>query len=171
MSALVEVLGVGGVNLSAIGVGILKVLLVGGAAIEAYRYLFERRWTIWTSAKFTWIPHACIMAQDTWRGQNWSYDIGGFDRDEFSEVVRNPFSVFPGTLTKSKDRGNMARMVPIGRMQDFHLEIWEVLVMGWTNGADQPLETPYPYIFLQQNCFTWTITAAATARIVSLIPS
>jgi hypothetical protein len=138
--------------------------------VEIGRY-FDRRWRIWASAKFFPAPHACIMAKDSQRGNNWSYDVGGRTKELFDQSIWNPLTVFPGILEKAPDRGDMAPILPVGRMTDWQLQIWEFLVLGGTNGADEPFVTPYPYIFAYQNCFTWTGPAAATARVVSLIPS
>ena len=153
-----------------LGVFLLKAILAIGVGVETARYL-DRRWRMWASAKFFPSPHACIMAKDSQRGRNWSYDIGGLSKEQFKDSIWNPLTVFPGTLEKTPDQGDMAPLIPIGRMMDWQLTLWEFIVMGGTNGADEPYETPYPYVFAFQNCFSWTGPAAATARIVSLIPS
>jgi len=166
-----DLAGTATLNLSVLGVQLLKVILVAGAAIEGYRYLFERRWRMWSGVRATPNVHACMIAKDSQRGHNWSYDVGGLTPREFVESKQSPFTLFDGILAKTPDDGDVAPMIPVGRMMDWHLELWEIIMMGGTAGADEPFETPYAYAFAYRNCITWTTGAAATARIVSLIPS
>jgi RHS repeat-associated protein len=167
----VDLAGTADLNLSVLGVQLLKVLLVAGAAIEGYRYLFERRWRMWTAGRLTHNFHTCILAKDSQRGLDWTYDVGLLSPGHYPDSKESPFTFFEGFLEKTPALGDTAQLIPVGRMMDWQLELWEFIMMGGTAGADQPFETPYAYAFAFRNCTTWTAGAAATARIVSLIPS
>jgi RHS repeat-associated protein len=157
-------------NLSTISIRLLQLVTAVGVGVEIARYL-DRRWRMWTAVKVTPNFHACMVAQDTQRGRNWSYDVGGLTTREYVESKQNPFTAFEGILTKTASTGDEGRILPVGRMTDWQLQIFEVIMMGGSAGADEPFETPFAYAFAYRNCLTWTITATATARIVSLIPS
>ena len=159
------------INLSVLGVQLLRVLLVAGAAIEAYRHFFERRWRMWTAGRFTPNYHTCMVAKDSELGHDWSYDVGGLTRTQYDNSWESPFIPFEGFLKKQPDTGDTTLLIPVGRMRDWQLELWESLMMGGTAGADAPFKTPYEYVLALHNCTWWTIGAGATARIVSLIPS
>ncbi|HMG75196.1 MAG TPA: PKD domain-containing protein [Pyrinomonadaceae bacterium] len=157
-------------NLSVIGIRVLQLILAVGIGIEIGRYL-DRRWRMWTAGRLSPNFHTCMVAKDSQGGHNWTYDVGGLTAREYYDSKESPFTFFEGALEKSPALGDTALLIPVGRMMDWQLELWEIIMMGGTAGADEPFTTPYEYAFAFRNCTTWTIGAAATARIVSLIPS
>jgi len=158
------------VNLTTISMRILQVILAAGVGVEIARY-FDRRWRMWTAVRLPPREHACMLAKDSQRGLDWSYDVGWLSREEYGESKESPFSVFEGRLVKRRYDGDMTPILPVGRMMDWQLQLFEIIMMGGTAGADEPYETPFAYAFAYRNCFTWTAGATATARIVSMIPS